>query len=103
MENDRVENAHHGKRPKTQTLENGEKCTYGKRQCRKCTSWKKTKNTDYGKWHKMHTQKLPELSLPFTNKMGNMENAHMKKHRIENGHHRKRQKMQTLENGKKCI
>ena len=35
LENDRMENAHHGKWQKTHTLENDRKCCTGK-----CTPWK---------------------------------------------------------------
>ena len=64
IEKDRIENAHHGKIPKIQTLENGRQYTSGKWQNGKCTTRKKTENARTGKWQKMHTQKLPELSLP---------------------------------------
>ena len=64
MENDRIENAHQGKRPKIQTLENGKK---------------------------MHTQKLPELSLnSHTWKM--VENTYLENGRTENDNTEKDQK-----------
>ena len=87
MENDRIENAHQGKRPKIQTLENGKKMHTQKLP-------ELSLNSHTGKWQKIDTWKMAERKMHNTEnerkfrywKMA--ENTHLENDRTENARHR---------------